>query len=252
MIKKVSFKNKRGLTLRGFLHLPRVFDTAVVYCHGFPSSSRGGSARRIGRDLGGKFLTLRFDFSGTPVSDGTFENKLMSHEVEDIRAAIDFLHENYKFKKLVLIGHSTGAIDASLYAHSDKRVSKLILTGAVHDLANAVRYDFTDYQVYEFWKKGYIVYRRPKYWTNGKKLKKAFYDEFFTLDIPRAMKKYNRPLLIVHGEQDIIPWDKEGYGLYKLANKPKRFVLIKGADHGFHNPADWKRVIRLMTDFIKK
>lgn len=252
MIKRVEFKNKRGLTLRGYLHIPQHFDVAVLYCHGFPSSSRGHSASRIGKDLGSRFLTLRFDFSGTPGSDGKFEDKRMSREVEDIRASIDFLYKHYLFKQLVLIGHSTGAIDASLYAYTDKRVNKLVLTGAVHDLTNAARYDFTDYQMYEFWKKGYITYRRPKHWVNGKKLKHAFYNEFFTLDIPHAMKKYHKPLLIIHGEQDQIPWDKEGYALYKLANHPKKFVLIKGADHSFSAPLHWNSVVKHMISFIKK
>ena len=252
MIKKVAFKNKRGLVLRGHLHIPRFYDTAVVFCHGFPSSSRGHSATRIGRDLGTRYLTLRFDFSGTPVSDGKFEDKLMSREVEDIRSAIDFLVKHYSFKQLALIGHSTGAIDAALYAHSDKRINKLILTSAVHDLANAARYDFTDYQMYEFWKKGFITYHRPTHWVNGKKLNKKFYDEFFTLDIPYAIKKYHKPLLIIHGEDDTIPWDKEGYALYKLANHSKKFVLIKGADHSFSAPREWRSVVRHIIRFIEK
>lgn len=238
--------------MRGILHVPKRFDTAVIFCHGFPSTSRGHTATRIGRDLGSRYLTLCFDFSGTPNSDGKFEDKRMSREVEDIRSAIDFISKNYTFKQLVLIGHSTGAIDASLYAHMDKRVSKVVLTGAVHDLANAARYDFTDYQMNEFWKKGFIVYRRPKHWVNSKKLRKAFYDEFFTLDIPYAIKKYHKPLLIIHGENDVIPWDREGYALYKLANKPKKFVLIKDADHAFSAPRQWKSVIRNMIRFIEK
>lgn len=252
MIKKVTFKNKRGLTLRGILHVPKQFDTAVIYCHGFPSTSRGFTARRIGRDLGGRYLLLRFDFGGTPNSEGKFEDKRMSREVEDIRSAIDYLYKNHSFRRLVLVGHSTGAIDVSLYAHSDKRISKVILTGAVHDLANAVRYDFTDYQVNEFWKRGYIVYHWPKHWVNGRKLKKAFYDEFFTLDIPRAIKKYRKPLLVIHGERDIIPWDKEGYALYKLANRPKKFVLIKDADHSFSVPQQWKNVVKHILRFIER
>ncbi|HEY4498518.1 MAG TPA: alpha/beta fold hydrolase [Candidatus Paceibacterota bacterium] len=250
MIKKISFKNKRGLTLCGFVHIPKQYDTAVIFCHGFPSTSRGHMATKIGRDLGPRYLTLRFDFSHTPVSGGKFEDKLMSREVEDIRSAIDFLSHTYKFKKLVLIGHSTGAIDASLYAHCDRRIDKVILTGAVHDLANAARYDFTDYQMYEFWKKGHIVYRRPKHWVNGERLNKKFYDEFFKLDIPRAIKKYHKPLLIIHGEQDVIPWDMEAYALYTLANRPKRFILIKGADHSFSAPYHWKSVVRHMVSFI--
>jgi pimeloyl-ACP methyl ester carboxylesterase len=253
MIKKVSFKNGRGMTLRGIIHRPKKYDVAVVLCHGFPGSIYGHSSPRFGRlfEQAG-FLTLRFNFSHTPDSDGRFENKLMSREVEDIKFAIDFLAKNFKFRKLALVGGSTGAIDASLYAYRDKRVSKLILTGAVSSLRNAVRYDFTDEQVRDFWQKGRIVYNWPGRFAHGKKLWKKFYDEFFTLDIPRAIKKYRRPLLIIHGEHDEIPWKKEAWALYRLANRPKKFVLIGGADHSFHNPIHFRQAAKQMISFIKK
>ena len=253
MVRKISFKNKRGLVLRGFVHIPKRFDTAVVFCHGFPSSSEGRTSRRIGPALCREgFLVLRFNFSHTPPSGGRFEDKLMSREVSDIRSAVDFLFRNYSFKKLVLAGHSTGAIDVSLYAQSDKRVDKIILTGAVSDLKNAVRYDFTDREVRGFWTRGYIVYRRPGSWADGRRIKKGFYDEFFSLDIPDAIKRYKRPLLIIHGEKDSIPWDREGYALFKMANRPKEFVLIKGADHSFTKPTHWRQVVRQMVSFIKR
>lgn len=253
MIKQVSFKNRRGLFLRGVAHIPRKFETAVVFCHGFPSGTMGSTSRRIGPALAhAGFLVLRFTMSHTPPSGGRFEDKLMSREVEDIKSAIDFVCSHFSFKKLVLYGHSTGAIDAALYAHRDRRIDKLILTGAVSDLKNAARYDFTDEQVKDFWKKGYIVYRRRGEWVNWKKLKKRFYDEFFTLDIPRAIRKFKKPLLIIHGEMDRIPYMEEAYALYKMANRPKKFVLIKGADHSFHNPRHFRAVMRHIISFIKR
>lgn len=253
MIKSVSFKNKRGLLLRGIVHIPRGFRTAVVFCHGFPSSTMGSTSRRIGPELSlAGFLVLRFTMSHTPPSEGKFEDKLMSAEVEDIKAAVDFVSSNFSFKKLVLYGHSTGAIDAALYAYRDKRIHKLILTGAVADLKNAVRYDFTDEQARDFWKKGYIVYHRKDEWVDGKKLKKRFYDEFFKLDIPRAIRKFKKPLLIVHGEKDAIPYEREALALYKMANRPKKFVLIKGADHSFHNPRHFMEAMKRIISFIKK
>lgn len=253
MLKKISFKNKRGLILRGLVHIPDFFNTAIVFCHGFPSSNNGYTSRRIGPALEeAGFLVLRFNFSHTPPSEGKFEDKLMSCEVEDIRSAIDYLCKHFKFKHLVLIGHSTGAIDVSLYAKSDKRIDKIILTGAISNLKNAVRYDFTDEQIYDFWTKGYIVYHRVGKWVDGKKLKKCFYDEFFSLDILNSIKRYKRPILIIHGEKDSIPWNLEAHKLYMLANRPKRFVLINGADHSFTNPKHWRQVIDHMIRFIRK
>lgn len=249
----VFFKNARGLILKGYVHAPKKYDTAVVFCHGFPSNSRGSTSLRIGRALPrAGFLVFRFDFSHNPESEGRFEEKLMSQEVDDIKSAIDFVSNHFSFKKLVLYGHSTGAIDASLYAYRDKRIDKLVLTGAVANLKNAARYDFTDEQVRDFWKNGYIVYRRKGEWVDGKKLKKRFYDEFFTLDIPKAIKKFKRPILIIHGEKDLIPYEREALILYRMANQPKKFVLIKGADHSFHGSRHFSEAMRHIISFIKR
>ncbi len=232
MIRKISFKNQKGQTLMGFIHEPKRYDTAILTLHGFPGSCTGKRVSRSAKQLEKKgFLVMRFDFSGSNISDGKFEDKLISQEIKEIKYAIDFLKENYRFRRLVLHGHSTGSIDASLYAHRDRRINKLILSGATDRLERSARFDFTDRQVRDFWTKGYITYKAPGYWTNNKRLKKAYYDEFFKLDIPKAMKKYRRPLLIIHGEKDEgVPLER-ARELYKLSNKPKQLYIIKEADH---------------------
>jgi len=256
MRKNIEFKNGEGLTLRGFVFEPKRYDTAIIFLHGFPSHIAGFTTSRLARAIRKtKYLLMVFDFSHTDTSDGKFEDKLMSKEVKDIKYAIDFLEKNYDYKKLVLIGHSTGAIDAALYAHKDKRIDKLVLMGAESDTKHSVRYDFTDVQVRDFWTKGYIIYKNKEkgttWWPHNKKLKKAFYDEFFTLDIPKAIKKYKRPLLIVHGEKDEAIPLRDPKELFKNAHKPKKLVIIRGADHRFSKPEHFKKLIKTIHRFIK-
>ena len=251
MEKAISFKNQKGTILRGFVNIPKKYDTALIFCHGFPSSAIGTSGTRIGKTFEKlKYLTLRFSFSGTPPSDGKFQDKLMSQESREIKYAIDFLTQNYAFKKLILFGHSTGAIDLALYAYKDKRITKVILGGAVANLKKAVHYDFTDEQISSFNEKGQVIYNHPDKWFHNKHLNKTFYDEFFKLDIPKAVKKYHRPLLIIYGEKDVL-FDQEAKMLYENANKPKRLVMIKGAEHQFKKPAEWKQVVNAMRKFIE-
>ncbi len=257
-MKPISFPNGRGLTLRGFIHAPKFktgekYDTAIVFLHGFPSNCQGFSSTRIAEVMEKtNYLFLTFSFSHSPPSDGKFEDKLMSKEVEDIKYAIDFLQRNYPFKQLILMGISTGAIDASLYAWRDKRISKLVLLGAESNTKHSVRYDFTDQQVHDFWTKGYIIYDRPDHWVHRKKLKKAFYDEFFTLDIPQAIRKYKRPLLLIHGEKDEAVPLKEAEELLRMANKPKKLVVIKGADHRFSKPECFLKMLKVIGEFVGK
>ena len=252
----ISFRNGRGLTLRGYIHVPPKYDkregAAILFLHGFPSNAQGFSSTRLSKVIEKtSYLFLTFSFSHSPPSEGKFEDKLMSREVEDIKYAINFLEENYGFKQLVLAGISTGAIDASLYAWKDQRLSKLILMGAESDTKHSVRYDFTDQQVHDFWTKGFIRYNRPGHWVHRQRLKKTFYDEFFTLDIQKAMKRYKKPLLIIHGENDQSVPLKEAEELLKIANKPKRLVIIKGADHRFSRPEHFRKVLKVIKKFMR-
>jgi pimeloyl-ACP methyl ester carboxylesterase len=250
MLKPIKFKNNRGEFLRGIIHVPKKYDTAVLFLHGFPGSMFG-TAKRICTPLAKLgYLGMRFEFSGTNTSDGKFENKLMSQEVKEVRYALDFLKKNFSFKKLILVGHSTGAIDAALYAYKDKRINKLILLGEVCHLNKAVKYDFNDQQVHDFWTKGHLVYKRKGSWVNNKKLKKAFYDEFFKLNLPGSLRKFKRPVLIVHGEKDAIPVS-EPKELFKLIKQPKKLVIIKGADHGFKKKEHTKQLIKVINRFIR-
>src|SRR3989338_911736 len=251
-MKKISFLNKDNLALRGFVY--KSFfgsDTAIVFLHGFPGHC-SGCAQRFCRVLSCfGYLTMGFDFSGTDTSEGKFSEKLMSKEVSEVKYAIDFLEKNYGFKRLFLIGISTGAIDAVLYAHSDKRVNGVVLLSGVADLKRGVHYDFTTEQIAAFKKKKYIVYDRSGKWYHGKKLRKQFYDEFFVLDIASALKKYKKPLLIVHGSDDEAVPVLEANDLYKAAHEPKKLVVISGADHQFSSLFQGLQVLWHVVKFLR-
>ncbi len=247
----VAFKNNLDQTLHGFVHKPKKYETAIIFLHGFPGSMFGTAARTLSAACRLGFLGLRFEFSGTNTSEGKFEDKLMSQEVKDVKYAIDFLEKNFPFKKLVLVGISTGAIDAALYAHKDRRISQLILLGGVADLRRGVNYDFTASQVHDFWTKGYTKVHNPVKWYHKKRLKKSFYDEFFMLDIKKALNKYKRPILIVHGSADKVVPVQEAHDLYRLANRPKKLVIIRGADHRFSTKQQLLRVLWTAYRFIQ-
>lgn len=251
MIKSIEFQNGQGLTLRGFIHEPESFETAVIFLHGFPASNNYSVSTRIGDSLEKlNYLVLRFEFSGTNSSDGQLEFKLMSEEVKDIKYAIDFIQSNYKFNKLILVGHSTGAIDAALYAYQDARIDKLVLLGGVGNLKEAVSYDFSNEQVSDFLTTGYITFKRENYWTYNKKLNKAFYDEFFTLDVLGSLNKFEGHVLIIHGENDEdVPVSKDPIELNEAA-KNSRLIIIKNADHKFLEPEHWEELITEADNFI--
>jgi pimeloyl-ACP methyl ester carboxylesterase len=245
----ISFQS-RGKTLRGVLYVPVKYTTAVVLLHGFPGDSSGGTDRRARALARAGFLALRFDFTGCGMSGGKHEERLMSGDVKDARAAIDYLCAHAEFDKLVLLGHSTGAIDAALYAHTDKRLTAVIISAGVADLVRCVNYDFTPQQVKDFWMRGHTLSIWPMEWSGKKeRIVKAFYDEFFTLTISKAIKKFHKPVLIIHGDKDEAVPVKEAHELYAIANKPKKLVIVKGADHRFTK--NTFAYVRALVAFLK-
>ena len=254
MVHKVEFNNARGEVLRGVIHVPTKFDTAVIFLHGFPSRSVGFTGSRVTKEISKtSYLFLSFDFSGTDQSDGKFEDKLISKELQDIKAAVDYLSKNFSFSQLVLVGHSTGAINASLYSYKDSRVSKLVLIGGSGDLKNGIRYEFTPEQVRDFWMKGYMTYKNKEKWYHGFRLKKAYYDEFFSLDVLGSLHKFTGPVLIVHGGKDeIIPAEKDPRDLFDAATRPKKLVIVRNADHRFSQNTHFMKLLNHVNKFIKK
>lgn len=250
----IHFKNKDNLTLRGFIFKPRKYETAIIFLHGFPSHCQSFTASRVSKAIEKtKYLLMTFDFSHTKTSDGKFEEKLISKEVEDIKCAIDYLEKNYPFKKLILIGHSTGAINAALYGYKDERIDKMVLIAGSGDLKQGVQYEFTPIQVRQFWTKGYATYNRPGKWYHRKRIKKAYYDEFFKLDVLKSLSRFKKPVLIVHPEKDeYISVSEDPQELFKAANRPKKLVIIKDADHRFSKRLHFYKLLKVVRKFVRK
>jgi uncharacterized protein len=247
-----SFYNRKKQLLRGIIHLPREYETAIILLHGFPSSM-DGNPQRIAAMLSKKgYLCLRFNFSGTDTSQGLFEAKLMSEEVRDTQSAVHYIRKQYHPKKIIIYGHSTGAIDAALYAGEDKKINGVVLFGVVSDLANAAHYDFNDEQIRQFWTKGYtyVKYVQPWMKKHGK-IFKAFYDEFFQLNIIKALKKYRLPVLIMHGEQDKALPAYEAKILYRQIAQPKKLCLLKGVGHSPKSAKHIQRISFEIDRFIR-
>lgn len=85
-------------------------------------------------------------------------------------------------------------------------------------------------------------------------------NKYHSLNIENAIKKLNRPLLIVHGEQDLtVPID-EGKLLYQHSNKElTEFEIIPSAGHTFDvahpfesSNAKFERVLDLSLSFFNK
>src|SRR5205823_12982825 len=113
---------------------------AVVFAH--PHTQYGGTMHTKVVYQAAKTLSrigcavLRFNFRGAGASAGTFDNG--PGELDDFRAALDFMHERYKGAPLWAGGMSFGSYVALTAGAADTRVSTLI--GIALPIS---RYDFS-------------------------------------------------------------------------------------------------------------
>ncbi|KCZ70630.1 putative hydrolase of the alpha/beta superfamily [Candidatus Methanoperedens nitroreducens] len=109
---------------------------AAVICH--PHPLYGGSmhskvvftASQAFLDLG--IPTLRFNFRGVGRSSGRYDKGI--GELDDVRAAINYMAE--KYKRIIIAGHSFGAWAGMRAGCEDLRVGMLIGIGMPADFAD--------------------------------------------------------------------------------------------------------------------
>ncbi len=249
----ISFPNGGSHQLRGVVYTPKRFTTAVIMAHGFPGDSSGGTHRRSLALSRAGFLVMRFDFTGCGASDGTHEERLMSGDVRDLRAAIRFLSAHVQYERLVLLGHSTGALTVP-FAAQDRRVDAVILSSGQGFLDRGAHLDFTDKQVRELWLTGHTHTLYPMNWSaKRERISKKFYDEFFTLPLEKTLKKLRKPALVIHGERDEAVPVQCARDAFKLIKGPKRLVIIPKADHRFiiNSSAYQRALISFLRGFTR-
>src|SRR2546429_3551988 len=120
-----------GLELAGVLQLPDGLKkgerrAAFLVLHGFGSNKDGGNVVTVSNLLTGLgYATLRFDMRGCGDSQGARGRTICLEQVEDTRAALDYLsrNENVDTRRIGVIGHSFGAAVAVYPAGGDSRLA---------------------------------------------------------------------------------------------------------------------------------
>jgi len=226
---KIEFfsKNKKVF---GILHIPNKKNpNAIIMVHGF-----GGYAfDKPFKDMAEKlcengFIVLRFAFRGYDGNE-ILKDTTISKEIFDLKAAIDFI-EKQKINKIGLITESLGGSIAILL--NDSRVNAMFL------MAPTIYFKDT------FPKSRYEEYAGEK-----------FLEEIDEIDRIKEsqIKAIKCPVMIVHGSNDKDVNPKQSEELFKIANKPKDFVLIENGKHVLtRDLSSRKKIIRLSLEWFNK
>ncbi|MDT0687583.1 bifunctional alpha/beta hydrolase/OsmC family protein [Autumnicola psychrophila] len=225
---KVTFKNKEGNELVGYLELPTNQNphNFVLFAHCFTCNKNYFAPKNISRTIAAYgFGVLRFDFAGLGESEGDFSDTNFSGNVQDLVAAAEYLQREYKSPS-VLVGHSLGG--AAVLMASEKIESvKAVATIAAPSTITHVEGLLSE-QMDKLKKDANATVNiggRPF------KIKKQFLEDLQRHDLEAKLSELEKAVLILHSPQDKIVEIKNAEELYRAVDHPKSFVSLDGADH---------------------
>lgn len=186
------------------------------------------------------YMCYTFDFPCGGESshiDNNTVNMSVKDEVSDLKAAVDYFasRDDVDKERIVLIGESQGGLVASLAASAmPERVHKLVLCFAAFGIPEIYNSRFGHEEIPDTT----YVWRVP--------LGRRFFSELRDMRPYEEMKKYHRPVLLLHGDRDpVVPLAGSERALRTYPDA--RLKVIAGAGHGF-KPDDFK----LSTGYIRE
>ena len=248
--------NRHGDPIHGDFHLP-VDPTGapvLLICHGFIGFKDWGGFPYAADFLATHgFAAVRFNFSlngiGTRFEEFTllenFARNTISRELEDLRDLIDAVERgdivprSCACTRIGLIGHSLGGGLAVIHAAEDSRIRGVASWAGVADFMRWGK------KTRALWRKrGRIEIengRTHQMMPMDVTMLEDIEANQTRFDIPQAAARIGRPLLAVHGAQDVSVPIAEGQRVTAAAEASRtQFVRIPHADHtfGIRHPFD--------------
>jgi pimeloyl-ACP methyl ester carboxylesterase len=234
----VHFKNCRGDILSGVLHVPETGTAwaAVILCHGMDSTKNSGKLVFLGEALAARgVLALRFDFAYVGESSGKFEDLTCSGEVADLRTAYEFVQTRHD-GRISIFGSSLGGTVALLFAAREPNVAALVTLAAPVHPENFPQRILNAVQLEEWRRRGFIVH-------NGQRMNISLLDDLEKIDVPAAAREVHCPVLILHGDADLVVPLADARELYKCLPGVRRLSILPCGDHRLSDPALLRRAL---------
>lgn len=226
--KKITFTGSRGESLAARIDEPDEGSIrgSVLFAHCFTCSKNLKAIGNISRALTDSGMgVFRFDFTGLGESEGDFADTNFSSNVEDLRAAADYMEAEWKAPS-ILMGHSLGGAAVLQAAAGMKSVEAVATIGAPCNPEH-VAHLLVDKKE-EIERKGEARVRLA-----GREftIRKQFLDDLEEQVMDEVIRGLDRALLIFHSPVDRTVGIDNAAHIYKLARHPKSFISLDDADH---------------------
>lgn len=247
--KSVYFINAHREKLVGTLHIPdRKTGCGVVLGHCFTCSRHTGILREISSFLCSQgFYALRFDFSGNGQSEGDFSRSTYSKQISDMKTAVEFLSSK-GVAWIGLCGHSMGAVISLLASSRIKDIKAVCMLAGRLSQLNAAHF-LSPQQSKELSDTGWV-----KFNSRGRSLQLStdFFADAENFNLSKVLQTLKLPLLVVHGDQDMIIPVRDAYRANELNPDKIQLTVIPGADHMFSDKEHRLHVADLIVNWFQK
>jgi len=218
----------------------------IILVHGFKGFKDWGYAPYFGNFFSSMgYFIITFNFSHNGIGENKFEftelekfaNNTFTREITELEDVVK-AYKNNEFGQvdnpnIGLVGHSRGGAIALLTASRLKNVIAVSTWGSVATLDR-----YTDRQKDMWYTKGYfsVMNMRTK---QEMRLNLTLLDDLEknkngSLNIKQSISELDKPLLIVHGKEDLAVKINEATQLYDWSNKDNtEFVIIENTGHTF-------------------
>ena len=241
--------------LQGVIHeceIPERRRNVLVMAHGFRGSMEGGGrAAQLAEEISETVCTVvRFNFTWCT---------MLSYQVAELKAVLDFVRQTLQPEKLFLLGRSFGGATCIITACGEAEVQKVsaVLKNETEDNEGVLEASWYKRNTYH--PNGMVL------WSAPNSLKKTFIqvlgeekflramagepillaDERGRDEIPAAFVKdllqydlasllrrgQKGPLLIIHGEKDCIVTPEQAKQNFEIAGGEKELHYMEGDDH---------------------
>ncbi len=264
-------RNSSGDIITGDLRYKKsaVRKPVIIVCHGFTAHKGWGPFPYFGRrfsEFGLASIVFNFSHNGigkNPTRFTEFEKfsrNTIGKELEDVRAIVDAVSSGELGDGVVdslrigIVGHSRGGGVAIVSASLDKRIRSVAVWSGV---STFFRYTQHQQEVWE--RQGFIPVTIKSSHTRlrfGIEVLRDLEANKEAYNIPKAVRKLDVPLLLVHGKVDVSVKPKEAQELYDVADKSLTELILLdhvghmyGAKHPFKEP---NQTVEHITDITAR
>lgn len=170
---------------------------------------------------------LLYDYEGYGSSTG---EPTIPAIKQDGLAVYDYVHNvmHYEPKNIIVYGESLGG-GVTTYIAKNRPVAGIILQSAFASLTMAAK--------------------DRLFWLN---LYPAFAFDGIEMNNANFLHGPHPPVLLMHGDQDVVVPIKHAYKTFSEASEPKRLVILKGCNHNDVSVVDPKAYAEPIAQFVKE